>query len=126
MAKHTHPDHKKSNRTIAKLRSLKNFIPFLSRISKLEDELSLLTSNSSDTVYRLRYNSMSYDYVSPAIATLLGFSPEEMKNINYTQEDFITVSENNIDALLDENELINDDDEDDDDYCNNENLGFSV
>lgn len=83
MAKHTHPHHKKSNRTIAKLKSLKNFIPFLSRISKLEDELSLLTSNSSDTVYRLRYNSMSYDYVSPAIATLLGFTPEEMKNINF-------------------------------------------
>lgn len=83
MSKYSHPKAKMSKRTMAKLKSLKNFIPFVSRISKLEDELALLTSNSSDTIYRLRYNSMSYDYVSPAIKALLGFTPEEMKQINF-------------------------------------------
>ncbi len=83
MPTHFHPNAKKGNRTIAKLRSLKSFIPFLSRITKLEDELKLLTNNSSDTIYRLRYNSMSYDYVSPSVASLLGFSPEEMTKMNF-------------------------------------------
>lgn len=64
-------------------RKLKNFIPFLSKISKLESELEILTSTSSDTVYRLRYNSMSYDYISPSIVKLLGFTAEEMHKINF-------------------------------------------
>jgi diguanylate cyclase (GGDEF)-like protein/PAS domain S-box-containing protein len=79
----TQPTQHAKNRPIAKFKSLKNFIPFLSRISRLEDELELLTTNSSDTVYRLRYNSMSYDYVSPSIVKLLGFTPEEMMAMNF-------------------------------------------
>ena len=51
---------------------------------------------------------------------------QEMQNINYTQDDFISVSENNIDNLLDNKEIINEDYNEDDDYCNDENLGFSV
>ena len=42
-----------------------------------------------------------------------------MKNINYSVEDFIEVSESNIDILLENNEL-------DDDYCNSENFKFSI
>jgi diguanylate cyclase (GGDEF)-like protein/PAS domain S-box-containing protein len=53
------------------------------KAQKLKDELQLLTSYSSDTVYRLRYDSMTYDYISPAIVKLLGFSPEEMMKINF-------------------------------------------
>ena len=49
-----------------------------------------------------------------------------MQNINYTQDDFISVSENNFDNLLDNKEIINEDYNEDDDYCNDENLGFSV
>jgi diguanylate cyclase (GGDEF)-like protein/PAS domain S-box-containing protein len=48
-----------------------------------KEELILLDSYSSDTVYRLRYDSMTYDYISPSIVKLLGFSPEEMKKINF-------------------------------------------
>ena len=44
---------------------------------------------------------------------------QEMQNISYTAEDFIEVSESNIDQLLDDKDL-------DDDYCNDENLKFSV
>jgi len=53
------------------------------KIQKLEEELNLLTSYSSDTVYRLRYDTMKYDYVSPAVTRLLGFSPEEMKKVHF-------------------------------------------
>ncbi len=49
----------------------------------MRDEIDMLTSYSSDTVYRLRYNSMTYEYVSPAIVKLLGFSADELKKINF-------------------------------------------
>ena len=44
---------------------------------------------------------------------------EEMKNINYSTEDFIEVSDSNIETLLEDNEL-------DDSYCNDDNLKFSI
>jgi DNA-directed RNA polymerase II subunit RPB1 len=44
---------------------------------------------------------------------------QEMGNISETIEDFIDVSENNIDSLLDL-------DEDDDEYCNDDDFAFSV
>ena len=42
----------------------------------------------------------------------------EMENINQTMDDFIEVSENNIESLLEG-------DESDDDYCNDDNFKFS-
>lgn len=51
--------------------------------TKLEDEVSVLTSYSSDTIYRLRYATMQYEYVSPAITQLLGYTPEEIQQMNF-------------------------------------------
>ncbi len=65
------------------INSGKKFIPFYREISRLKEEINLFTSYSSDTVYRLRYDSMTYDYVSSAIVKLLGFTPEEMGQINF-------------------------------------------
>lgn len=70
-------------RTTAKGTPRKKIIPFTTKSQRLQDEVALLTSYSSDTIYRLRYDEMTYDYISPAIVKLLGFSPEEMKNINF-------------------------------------------
>lgn len=56
---------------------------FATIIQELQNEISLLTSYSTDTIYRLDYRSMKYDYISPAIAKLLGFSSQEMKRINF-------------------------------------------
>jgi diguanylate cyclase (GGDEF)-like protein/PAS domain S-box-containing protein len=55
----------------------------LNRIKKLEVEVELLTQYSSDTVYRLDYRTMKYDYISPAVTKLLGFGVEEIKKINF-------------------------------------------
>ena len=44
---------------------------------------------------------------------------DELGNIDETIEDFIEVSENNIDSLLGG-------DEDEDDYCNDDNFKFSI
>lgn len=67
----------------SKYQSLKTNFSFFTKRNKLQEELDLLTSYSSDTVYRLRYDSMTYDYVSPAITRLLGYNQEEMKKINF-------------------------------------------
>lgn len=53
------------------------------QIKSLEDEIKLLTQYSSDTIYRLNYSTMKYDYISPAITKLLGFTAQEMKRINF-------------------------------------------
>ncbi len=55
-------------------------------VDTLRDELQLLTTYSTDTIYRLRYDSMEYDYVSPSVLRLLG----------YTQEEFCALSIRNL------------------------------
>lgn len=49
---------------------------------RMRDELALLTSYSTDTIYRLRYDSMTYDYVSPTIIKLLGYTPDEILHVS--------------------------------------------
>lgn len=66
----------------SRLFSSKNW-PLFSRMGRLKQELELLTSYSADTIYRLRYDSMAYDYVSPSVTRLLGFTPAEIKKINF-------------------------------------------
>ncbi len=51
-------------------------------VEKLRSEIELLTSYSNDTIYRLRYDTMRYDYISPSVVRLLGFTPEELKAMN--------------------------------------------
>jgi diguanylate cyclase (GGDEF)-like protein/PAS domain S-box-containing protein len=65
-----------------KLASGKEFIHYLSHINDLKSEIELLTSYSTDTIYRLRYDTMKYDYISPTVVRLLGFSDKEMRQIN--------------------------------------------
>jgi diguanylate cyclase (GGDEF)-like protein/PAS domain S-box-containing protein len=67
-------------RSLSRLRYL---APVVGKVRLLEDEVQLLTSYSSDTVYRLRYDTMRYEYISPAITRLLGFTPQEMKTLNF-------------------------------------------
>ena len=58
-------------------------LPYFSKMGALKQEVELLTSYSADTIYRLRYDTMSYDYISPSISRLLGFTAEEVKKINF-------------------------------------------
>ena len=51
-------------------------------IADLKAELALLTSYSTDVIYRLRYDSMQYDYISPSAVRLLGFTPDELKKMS--------------------------------------------
>ncbi len=51
-------------------------------VSELRDEIALLTSCSTDTIYRLRYDNMQYDYISPSVERLLGYSKDEIMQMN--------------------------------------------
>ncbi len=55
--------------------------PGKASMRELKSEIELLTSYSTDTIYRLRYDTMKYDYISPSIVRLLGYTPEEMKRL---------------------------------------------
>jgi diguanylate cyclase (GGDEF)-like protein/PAS domain S-box-containing protein len=70
-------------KAMRKLNRAISSISFHKRVQKMQTELRLLTTYSSDSVYRLRYDSMNYEYVSPAITSLLGYTPAEMRTINF-------------------------------------------
>lgn len=61
----------------------KNSESYNQKIKNLEAEISLLTNYSTDTIYRLDYGTMKYDYISPAVEKLLGFNMQEMRRINF-------------------------------------------
>lgn len=50
-------------------------------IERLKAEIELLTGTSTDVVYRLRYDGMKYEYVSPSVTRLIGFSREELEEM---------------------------------------------
>src|SRR5665213_45803 len=64
------------------VKALSNAFQGLSAIGQLKAEIELLTRCSGDTVYRLRYDTMQYDYISPSVHQLLGYSVAELKRIN--------------------------------------------
>lgn len=47
------------------------------------NELEFLFKYSTDAVYRLRYDDMKYEYVSPNITKLLGFEADEMMGMSF-------------------------------------------
>jgi len=54
----------------------------LSKIGKLKAEAGLFAQCSGDAVYRLRYDTMQYDYISPSVLNLLGYTASELMKIN--------------------------------------------
>ncbi len=52
-------------------------------LEQLKNETELLAGYATDVVYRLRYQTMRYEYISPAAERLLGFSPHELMNMNF-------------------------------------------
>ena len=50
-----------------------------------EERYRFLVETTGDAIYRLRYDSMNYDYLSPGIRNLTGYSPEEMKDLGFSK-----------------------------------------
>lgn len=51
-------------------------------IDALKEEVALLSSYSTDTIYRLDYTTMRYSYISPNVTRLLGYNVAEMAAMN--------------------------------------------
>lgn len=63
--------------------------------ARLKAEIEMMQGYGGDVIYRLRYETMRYDYISPAIEKLIGFSADE-------------VMEMNLRALIEETRLVKD------------------
>ncbi|MGE5431055.1 MAG: ATP-binding protein [Syntrophomonadaceae bacterium] len=50
-------------------------------LSKTEDNLRVLAETTKDVLYRLRYDTLTYDYLSPAISNLTGYTFKEINAI---------------------------------------------
>ncbi|MCX5884098.1 MAG: sensor domain-containing diguanylate cyclase [Deltaproteobacteria bacterium] len=46
-----------------------------------EERFRFMAKTTGDVLYRLKYSSMKYDYISPSILELTGYSPEEIDAI---------------------------------------------
>ena len=46
-----------------------------------EERFRFMLETTGDVIYRLRYDTMTYDYLSPGIGNLTGYSPEEIKTV---------------------------------------------
>jgi diguanylate cyclase (GGDEF)-like protein/PAS domain S-box-containing protein len=54
-----------------------------SRLKDSEERLRFVTETTGGALYRLRYDTMTYDYLSPAIERLVGYTPEEINQIGF-------------------------------------------
>lgn len=50
-------------------------------LTQSEDNLRLLAETTKDVLYRLRYDTLTYDYLSPAISNLTGYTFEEINQM---------------------------------------------
>ena len=49
-----------------------------------EERFRFMVKTTGDVIYRLHYDSMTYDYLSPGISNLTGYYPEEIKTLGFS------------------------------------------
>ncbi|MFZ2444835.1 MAG: diguanylate cyclase [Syntrophobacteraceae bacterium] len=49
-----------------------------------EERFRFMAETTGDVLYRLQYRSMKYDYMSPSITKLTGYSPEEIDAVGFS------------------------------------------
>jgi PAS domain S-box-containing protein len=50
-----------------------------------EERFRFMAETTGDVIYRLRYDSMTYDYLSPGIEGLTGYSAEDFKSMSFSK-----------------------------------------
>ncbi|MBC8191301.1 MAG: CHASE domain-containing protein [Candidatus Marinimicrobia bacterium] len=53
------------------------------KLKQSEESLNVIAKSTGDVLYRLRYDTMKYDYISPAITDLTGYSMAEINEIGF-------------------------------------------
>lgn len=50
-----------------------------------EERFRFMAATTGDVIYRLHYDSMTYDYLSPGISNLTGYTPEEITALGFSK-----------------------------------------
>jgi PAS domain S-box-containing protein len=50
-----------------------------------EERFRFMAETTGDVIYRLRYDSMNYDYLSPGIRKLTGYAPQEINTLGFAR-----------------------------------------
>jgi PAS domain S-box-containing protein len=53
-------------------------------IRESEERFRFIAETTEDVIYRLKYSTMTYDYLSPAITKLTGYSPQEINAMGFS------------------------------------------
>ncbi len=53
------------------------------KLRRSEERLRLMTETTGDCLYQLRYDTMTYDYLSPGITILTGYTPREINELSF-------------------------------------------
>ncbi|MDQ1336342.1 MAG: two-component system, LuxR family, sensor kinase FixL [Thermodesulfobacteriota bacterium] len=56
---------------------------FEASLQESEERFRFMAETTGDVLYRLNYESMRYDYLSPGIFSLTGYDPEELQGIGF-------------------------------------------
>ena len=52
-------------------------------LRKSEERFRFMAENTGDVLYRLRYDTMAFDYLNPAVSILTGYTAEEINKIGF-------------------------------------------
>jgi PAS domain S-box-containing protein len=66
-------------------KSKEQLVEELVALRESEGRFRFLAENTGDLLYRLRYDSMSYDYLNPAIKKLTGYTSDEINALRFSE-----------------------------------------
>ncbi len=72
-------------RRVLDLESLENeHQRLLQALRESEERFRFMAETTGDVLYRLKYHCMKFDYISPSVVKLIGYSPEEINALGFS------------------------------------------